>query len=176
MTTEPADDVDEDEPVGDADEQPELDDDEMADISSVAAEIEEETSAGDGDDREESDDGDGQEDSSDGELDSPTSLTDGDRTTPGDIYCNGLGMLAAVGRTQYGSADESQRKDLMTEYGDIARDLEIDQYVDQLLEEQGGIDELSPAQALLATTMMWGGMVAMDDPEMLEGIRGGVDA
>jgi hypothetical protein len=162
-------DVDEDVQEDDADEQPELDDDEIADISSVADEIEDETSPDTDDDQEESDDA---------GLDSPgtESLTEGDRTTPGDIYCNGLGMLAAVGRTQYGTADESERSELVEEYGDIARDLEIDQYVDELLEQQGGIDELSPGQALLATTMMWGGMVAMDDPEMLEGLGGESDA
>jgi len=160
---------DEAEPADDADEQPELEDEEMADISAIAEEIEEETSDDVDDDQEESDDGDDQEDAS---LDSPgtSSLTDGDRTTPGDIYCNGLGMLAAVGRTQYGTADADDRSELVEEYGDIARDLEIDSYVDQLLEERGGIDELGPGQALLATTMMWGGMVAMDDPEMLEGL------
>jgi len=164
MTSDDEPDVDQD----DADEQPELDDDEMADISSVAQEIEEETSD-DADDQEESDDADDQDGA---DLDSPgsSSITDGDRTTPGDIYCNGLGMLAAVGRTQYGTADADDRSDLVEEYGDIARDLEIDQYVDELLEERGGVDELSPAQALMATTMMWGGMVAMDDPEMLEGL------
>jgi len=165
--------VNEEEQVDDADEQPELNDDEMADISSVAAEIEDETSPDSDDDQEESDDADQPDD---GGLDAPGSINDGDRTTPGDIYCNGLGMLAAVGRTQYGTADESERKELMDEYGDIARDLDIDQYVDELLAERGGIDELSPGQALMATTMMWGGMVAMDDPEMLEGLGGGQDA
>jgi len=159
----------EDEPdVDDADEQPELDDDEMADISAVAQEIEEET----GDDTDDQDETEDVDDQDGADLDSPgsSSITDGDRTTPGDIYCNGLGMLAAVGRTQYGTADADDRSDLVEEYGDIARDLEIDQYVDELLEERGGVDELSPAQALMATTMMWGGMVAMDDPEMLEGV------
>jgi len=165
MSPESEADVDGEEPT---DEPPELDEDEIADIGDIADEIEDETAPDD--DQEES--GDVQDDSADGELDSPatSSITGDDRTTPGDIYCNGLGMLAAVGRTQYGTADADNRSDLVDEYGDIARDLEIDSYVDELLEERGGIDELTPAQALLATTMMWGGMVAMDDPEMLDNI------
>jgi len=166
MSSETEADVDE-EPT---DEAPELDEDEIADIGDIADEIEDETAPDD-----DQDGADDRNDNDDGELDSPTSssITDGDRTTPGDIYCNGLGMLAAVGRTQYGTASPDGRSDLVDEYGDIARDLEIDSYVDELLEERGGIDELTPAQALLATTMMWGGMVAMDDPEMLDNIAAG---
>ena len=107
---------------------------------------------------------------------SSTSRSESDRVTPGDIYCNALGMGAAVARASYGSADEDERSDLVEEYGDVARDLDIDVYVDQWLEEQGGIDELSPGQAILLSTVMFGGMVAMDDPSMVEGLAGEVGA
>lgn len=154
------------------DEQPEIEDDEMADFSAVADEIED--AAGADVDDDEDGDSDDQEDSAD-EPDMSMDATAGDRVTPGDIYCNALGMGAAVARASYGSADADDRSDLVDEYGDMARDLEIDTYVDQWLEEQGGIDELTPGQAILLSTVMFGGMVAMDDPEMLENVaqRGG---
>jgi hypothetical protein len=169
---------DDQEDVGDReddveDDQPTIDEDEMADFSAVAEEIEE--SAGDDDDQEESDDGEDHDDQEDS-VQSSTSTRDGDRVTPGDIYCNALGMGAAVARASYGSAEEDERSDLVEEYGDVARDLDIDVYVDQWLEEQGGIDELTPGQAILLSTVMFGGMVAMDDPSMVEGLAGEVGA
>jgi len=169
----PADDAPEpDEQAADTadDEQPEIDDDEMADFGAVADEIEDAAGA----DPDETDDD--QEDSDD--EDEPSLSMDAtadDRVTPGDIYCNALGMGAAVARASYGTADPDERSDLVDEYGDMARDLEIDTYVDQWLEEHGGIDELGPGQAILLSTVMFGGMVAMDDPEMVETVanRGG---
>jgi len=146
-------------------EQPEIDDEEMADFSAVAEEIEAEAGA-DAGDQDESDDQDGSADVDDR----------GDRVSAGDVYCNALGMSAAVARASYGSADPDDRSELVEEYGDMARDLQIDEYVDDWLEEQGGIDELSPGQAILLSTVMFGGMVAMDDPDMVEGLASEVGA
>jgi hypothetical protein len=64
----------------------------------------------------------------------------------------------------------------MEEYGDLARDLQIDEYVDQWMQEQGGMDELTPGQAIIVSTMLFGGMVAMEDPEMMENVAGEVGA
>jgi len=171
-----SDDVDEDvqEDVDDEveDGQPEIDDEEMADFRSVADEVEAAAGAGSDDDQENDDDESDQDDTSE---ETSTSSSEG-RVSAGDVYCNALGMGAAVARASYGSADEDDRSDLVDEYGDMARDLQIDEYVDQWLDEQGGIDELTPGQAILLSTVMFGGMVAMDDPEMIDGLAGEVGA
>jgi len=158
MTDEP----DPDEPESEEDEeQPEIDDEEMADFAAVADEIEDEASADDGDQEE------GEAEESDDTDD--LSLDDaGDRVSVGDVYCNALGMGAAVSRARFGSADPTDRGDLVDEYGDMARELQIDEYVDQWLAENGGMDELTPGQAILMSTLLFGGMVVMDDPEIVD--------
>ena len=147
------------------DEQPEMEKGEMVDVAAIAGDVEAEAGAGD------QDGGDDQD--SDDDLDTPEaddSLADEDRVTPGEIYCNVLGMAGATARLSYGEAD-APRDELMDEYSELAQDIEIDRYLDQLVEERGGIDELSPEQAVVATTVLWCGMVVMDDPAVLRGIR-----
>ena len=84
----------------------------------------------------------------------------------GDIYCNGLGLMAALGRSRYGSADDDQREELADEYADMARQIDLDEYLDQYLAQRGALDELGPGQAVVVGTLMFGGMVMVDDPEM----------
>jgi len=151
------------------DEQPAIEDEEMADFSAVADEIEQEAGE-DQETAEDVDDADNDDDSAEMGLE-----TDGPDISIGDVYCNGLGMLAAIGRTQYGTA-ERDRSALVDEYGDMARDLQIDEYVDQWVTEHGGMDEMTPGQAIILSTLLFGGMVAMDDPEMLENVAGEVGA
>jgi len=144
-------------------EQPSIDEDEMADLDSIAEEVEREAGAADGD-QEDVDDPD-RESSKDLELDA-----DDARTSIGDVYCNVLGMSAAVAKDELGSGLEGDRKDALDEYADIARDLEIDEAVDDLIEEYGGPDQLSPGQTVIVMTVVFTGVVAMDDPEILEGL------
>ena len=94
----------------------------------------------------------------------------------GDIYCNGLGMVAAISRARYGSAEKEDREDLVEEYGDMARQIELDKYIDQWLQQSAGMDNLGPGQAVLLGTVMFGGMVVVDDPEMAENITQEVSA
>jgi len=150
---------------GDVD-QPELEDDELADFGAVAEQIEEDSSPNqeDGDDvQEESDD-------SVDEMPVDAGGLDARDVSIGTIYCNSLGMGAAVVRAQYGSADEEDREQLLEDYSAMAEDLQIDEYVDEWLEEHGGIDQLSPGQAILVSTMLWSSFVVMDDPTILEGL------
>lgn len=166
-----------DEGADDADEQPDIEDEEMADFSTVANEIEEEAGAAADEDEadEESDEQDAESADSTEEPDMDLSAPSEADISIGDVYCNGLGMMAAVGRSRYGSA-ERDRSALVDEYGDLARDLQIDEYVDQWMAEHGGMDELGPGQAIVVSTLLFGGMVAMDDPEMVENVAGGVSA
>jgi len=164
--------MDENEDVDDEPEQPPIEDEEMADFSEVAEMVE--AGAGEGADGEDGDE-DVQEDGADpsDQADGPASLEDVDERdlSVGTIYCNGLGMSAAIARTRYGTADEDNRDELLEEYSGLAEDLQIDEYVDQWMEEHGGMDQLSPGQAILLSTMLWGSMVVMEDPEILENAR-----
>jgi len=163
MTDEP------EEPEDEADEQPDIDDEEMADFGAVAEDIEDEAGAGAGEDE------DADEEQTDQDDDPEMGMEpDPDRVSIGTVYCNGLGMGAAVARTSWGSAEEDEREDLMEDYRGVAEQLEIDQCVDDWLEEHGGVDELSPGQATVVLTALWAGMVAMDDPDMVGNIAGEV--
>lgn len=143
--------------------QPEIDDEEMADFGAVAAEIEESS----GPDDEDIQEGDVDDEDVEEELPDADDVG-GPDVSVGTIYCNGLGMSAAVARARYGSAEDDDREKLVDEYASMAEELQIDEYVDQWLEEHGGVDQLSPGQAILVSTILWGSLVAMDDPEMLE--------
>lgn len=154
-----------------ADDQPDLEDDELADFGSIAEDVEAQADEELEDDQEEShdvedvDSSDGLEDVGMGEA--------GPDVSVGTVYCNSLGMAAAIARSQYGTADEDDRDDLVDEYSSMAEQLQIDEYVDQWIEEHGGVDQLSPGQAVLVSTMLWGSLVVMDDPEILQNIGPG---
>lgn len=95
-------------------------------------------------------------------------------TSLGDIYCNALGLGAAVARDRYGELD-TEKADAMDEYADLARQLEIDQYVDEWLQQQGGVSQLGPGQAAMLMTVMFPVMVAMDDPALASNAMEGFD-
>ena len=158
------------------DEQPDIADDEMADFDAVADEIEEQAgaSADEGDDEGTDKQNDNPDDSAE-EPDMSMSAPSEADISIGDVYCNGLGMMAAVGRSRYGEPDRD-RSAMVDEYGDLARDLQIDEYLDKWMAEHGGMDELGPGQALVVSTLLFGGMVMMDDPEMAGNIAGEVSA
>jgi len=61
------------------------------------------------------------------------------------------------------------------EYSELARQVEIDKYVDQWAESGGGFDSLSPGQAVVLATLMWGGMVLIEDPDMAGSLAESVD-
>jgi len=155
--------------------QPEMTEEEMADFSAVADKIESEPEPG-----ADTSENQGDETSkTEGERRDDVPATEGEDTSEpdlsiGDIYCNGLGMVAAVSRSRYGSADPDDREELVEEYSDMARQIELDQYLDQWFEQNRGLDSLSPGQAVVLGTMMWGAMVAVDDPEMIENVGQGV--
>jgi hypothetical protein len=156
--------VDGDEP----DEQPEMTADEMADFGDVAAEIE-------GGTTETADETDSTDDSGETDTDEPETEAGGPDVSLGRVYTNALGMGAAVSRTRFGSADEDERDDLADEYADLARQIELDDYVDTWMAESGGLESLSPGQAVLIGTLMWGGMIMMEDPEMAANMADGAD-
>ncbi|WP_336001444.1 hypothetical protein [Halorientalis halophila] len=155
--------------AADADDQPEIDDEEMADWGSVGDELDDDT--GDDQDDEQDDADDAQEEGADG----PSGLDpDGMQTSLGDVYCNALGMGAAISREKWGSL-EGDRSEAMEDYADLARQLELDAYVDEWLKQQGGIDQLGPGQAALLMSLMFPVLVCMDDPDLAQNAMEGFD-
>ena len=145
-----------------SDADPEIDDGDVVDVAAIAEEIEEEEAATVDDELAEQAD-----DAGTDQADSVS--TDGARVTPGQVYTNGLGTVGATLRDRYGTLDDD-RSEVADDYAELARDLEIDQAVDDWLEEQGGIDSLSPGQTVLVTTLLWAGMVGIDDPDVIGGV------
>lgn len=152
----------------DPEEQPDIDDEDLVDVSpEMAEQVAQETTSND--DQAEGGDGDGDDGgddtSDDGGESSP--LTTG--TSVGDIYCNALGMSAAVARDRRGSGvDDCEQA--VDEYADMARQLELDQFVDEWVEAHSGVDELSPGQGIVVGTMMFSMMVMVEDPELVDGL------
>lgn len=158
-------------------EQPEISEDDMADFSAVAEDVASDTTDTDSeepteptDDTGESEQGSGEQSASQDPTESAPEL--GGEISIGEVYCNGLGMAAAISRTKYGSANSDDRDRLADEYADLARQIELDRWVDQYQEQSAHLDALTPGQAVLLGSMMFAGAVVMDDPEMLDAIAG----
>jgi hypothetical protein len=145
--------------------QPPIEEDEMADIGSVAEEIAAESADQDEDTEDEQPEVADSDVTEQGETTSQPAAGEPDLSV-GDIYCNGLGLMAALGRTRYGTADEDEREELADEYADMARQIDLDDYLDQYLQQSGHLDELGAGQAVIIGSLMFGGMVMIDDPEM----------
>lgn len=167
--------VEEVEPAGpDDDDGPDLDDEDYVDVDEdmVAA------VAGDDDDQEDTDSQD-TDDQTEEDDDSSTSksttetLTTG--TSVGDMYCHALGMAAATARESYGSGVDD-RQDAMEQFSDDARQIGLDDFVNEWMQEQGGIDELSPGQGIVIGTAMFSLGVMIEDPALAENIAEEVGA
>jgi len=150
-------------------ENPPVEQEEMADLGSVVEDIEEAS-------QKQQDEGDSSEDSDEDDTDNPTEREidpNDSGISLGTVYTNALGMSAAVARGRYGDLDRD-RKDVADEYAEMARQIDLDTYLDQWMRENGGLDQLSPGEAVLLGTLMWGGMVMLDDPTMAETALGEV--
>lgn len=158
------------------DELPDVGEEDMADFSEVADIIEDEGSDSESSETE-GEEGDEQADESSDESDETGSEPEvSPELSIGDLYCNALGLAGAVSRHKFGSATEDERDEMVDEYGDMARQIELDRYVDQWIEQNRHLDSLGPGQAVLLGTIMWGGMILVDDPDLASGISEEVKA
>ncbi|WP_435332848.1 hypothetical protein [Haloarchaeobius sp. TZWWS8] len=98
-----------------------------------------------------------------------------DRTTLGDVYCNALGMATVAAKDRHGSEVED-RQAAMDEYADLARQLDLDQFIDDWLEEHGQSNELTPGQGILVFTIVFCGSVMVEDAELSNAVMEGVGA
>jgi len=149
------------------DDVPEIEADEMADFSTIAEEIEEgPADQGEGRDGEGADEGgDTRETSKEQEGDQAPDPSEMN-VSLGTVYCNGLGMMGALASCKYGSGDQEERDQVAEDYAQMAEQIELDTYLDQWAAEFGGLDEADPGQAVLLGTLIWGAMIAVQDPEM----------
>ena len=156
-----------DDPAEEPDEQPDLDDDDYVDIpeemdEQVAQETTDKTDSDGGDDGDES-----------GDTESVDPLTSG--TSVGDVYCNALGMAATLARESKGSGVDD-REQQVDEYAEMAKQLDLDEFVNEWVEQHGGTDDLSPGQGIVVGSTMFLVMVMVEDPSVAEGIAEGVQA
>ncbi|QCC57865.1 hypothetical protein NP511_04835 [Natrinema thermotolerans] len=93
----------------------------------------------------------------------------GDRKTVGHVYCRALGAGAAISQDRMGSGVDD-RSAVIDEYADLAKELDLDEYMDQWYRENlSGSSELGPGQGLVAMTSLFAVMVLVEDTEMLDG-------
>ena len=86
-----------------------------------------------------------------------------------------LGMATVAAKDRHGS-DVEDRQAAMDEYADMARQLDLDEYVDDYVAMHGGPDELSPGQAIVVFSVVFGASVMVEDPELSESVLEGVGA
>ncbi|MGB9987309.1 hypothetical protein [Salarchaeum japonicum] len=134
-----------------ADEQPALDDDEMADLAGIGEEIEDDL------DDAEPDDGDETSDEIESAGESSESTPSGDRRKWGDMYCN-----IAVTATE--SLIEGLDGDAEVS-GDDLRDLDVDDAFNEMMAERGRPEDVPPQQWVFMGTAMFvvGNVVAQTD-------------
>jgi len=143
---------------------PSPDDLDAEDLEEIGDAVADETS-------DESDQEDGPEDAL--EEPTPEDFAEGDISV-GHVYCQTLGVSAAVLVDRYDDPDDDRDK-LVDEYADLARQTDLDVYMDQWFEENWGTSEMSAGQGLAVGTCLFFAMVAMNNPAVVDGIAGEVD-
>jgi len=146
---------------------PDLDDLDDEDLEEVADEVAEDTSD---DQKDEGDQSDPQKTPGDS---TPDDLQDD--LSVGHVYCQTLGVSAAVLVDRYGEA-ESGRDDLVDEYADLAKQTDLDHYMDQWFQEQMGESQMSPGQGLVVGTVLFGVLVLANNPEVADALAEEIDA
>ena len=147
-----------------SEEQPDLDDEDLVEIDPEMAEA---VAGSEGDESDDSDAEGAESNSSTESKSSSTTSTLTTGTSAGDIYCNALGMGAAVARESKGSGVDD-RQAAMDEYADLAKQLDLDDFVNEWIREHGGADELTPGQGLAIGTAMFAMAVMVEDPAIVE--------
>lgn len=137
------------------------------DESAIAEQVAEETNQDQADDQEEQ----GDETASDPEeiQEVAESVAEGDLSI-GHVYCRSLGLGAAVLVTRYDEDLEEPREDLVDEYAALAKQTDLDHYMDQWFEQSMGRSEMTPAQGVAVGTVMFAVGIAVHNPAVAEGL------
>jgi len=164
---------DRDDQEADDEPEPDLSED---DVATIPEEIIEQAEEAGGETPDDGDDQDGDDGDTAGSDDVPTHSPD-TRKSVGDVYVRAMGVTGAVARERAGEGLDGDREQVVDEYADLARELELDEYMDDwYAEHMDGDGEMSPGQGLVAMSGMFLAMVALDDPTVVEGALEGVGA
>lgn len=107
------------------------------------------------------------------DADDVAGMVDG-RTSVGDVYCGGLGVFASVLVTRYD--DEANRSALSDEYESLAREMYLDQFLNEWLREKGRPEDLPPGQAVVVGTVMFVAAVVVTNPTVTDGLMEEINA
>jgi hypothetical protein len=141
---------------GGREDEPEIDEEDVADIPDDMADELADVAAPD-----ESDEGGSESGGEDEELD--PSLQN---ASIGNTYCKMLGMVGGTVAANYDA--DADRESEAEEYEQMARQLDLDALMDRWVAEAGGVEELPPGQAVLVSTGLFGGLLVVDHPELAD--------
>lgn len=143
----------------DSEEPPEIDEEERADVDLDA--LSDEIEAPEEDEEIE-------EEPSEDVAEAADDLADLEGKNVGDVYCGGLGVAASLLVVRYD--DSRDRKEISTEYESLAREMYLDQFVNEWVREKGHPEDLPPGPAVVVGTVMFLAAVAVTNPAVGEGL------
>jgi len=107
--------------------------------------------------------------------DAAAALAEGD-VSLGHVYCRGLGVATALAVDRCGDdADPRSREEIIEEYSGLAKQMEIDQYIDQHMAHSGGMESLSPGQTAVLLTGAMAVLVAVSEPAVTDAALDGIE-
>lgn len=143
---------------------PSVDDLDEETAAEIANDVAAESSAEADDDSDE-----GSETPSQDVQDVAESVAEGD-VSVGHVYCRSLGLGAAALANRYDDASDDEMEALIDEYAALAKQTDLDQYMDQWFEQQTGRAEMSPGQGVVVGTLLFVAMVAIQNPAIADGL------
>lgn len=156
---EAVDDVEETEPATpDEADGPDLDEDDMVELPD---DVVEKAAEADEDDVEEAVDEADDQDGAEETAPDTTETVDQEDISLGHVYCKALGMGATIAKEHHGEGVDDF-EDSMDQYAVMARQCDLDTYVNQWADQHGGA-EMTPAQGILVGTAMFAMSVAASD-------------
>lgn len=88
----------------------------------------------------------------------------------GHVYCRSLGLGAAAMVNRYDEEADGDMDALVDEYADLAKQTDLDRYMDQWFAEQTGGSSMSPGQGVVVMTLAFVAMVAIQNPAVADGL------
>lgn len=88
----------------------------------------------------------------------------------GHVYCRSLGLGAAALVNRYDEDEGEDMDALVNEYADLAKQTDLDVYMDQWFEQSMGRSSMSPGQGVAVGTMLFVAMVAISNPAVADGL------
>lgn len=87
----------------------------------------------------------------------------------GHVYCRSLGLGAAAMVNRYDEGGQEMEA-LVDEYAALAKQTDLDQYMDQWFEQSMGGSSMTPGQGVAVGTLLFVAMVAIQNPAVADGL------